>query len=70
MLKVLRQASLRLTASTQRGSLTINLAVIFSVLMVVPLAALVFGETADTHMILWDTPVAGHDRDGDDQLRG
>ncbi|MDK8626004.1 Na+/H+ antiporter subunit A [Corynebacterium appendicis] len=59
MLIVLRQASLRLTASTQRGSLTINLAVIFSVLMVVPLGALLFGDSADTHMILWDNPWQG-----------
>ena len=59
MLRVLRQASLRLTASTQRGSLTINLAVIFGVLLVVPLAALVLGRTTDTHMKLWDNPWQG-----------
>lgn len=59
ILKVLRQASLRLTASTQRGSLTINLAVIFSVLMVVPLGALIFGDREMTHMILWDNPWQG-----------
>ncbi len=59
ILKVLRKASLRLTASTQRGSLTINLAVIFSVLMVVPLGALIFGDGAMTNMILWDNPWQG-----------
>lgn len=59
ILKVLRQASLRLTASTQRGSLTINLAVIFSVLMVVPLGALILGERTSTQMILWDNPWQG-----------
>ena len=59
MLRVLRQASLRLTASTQRGSLTINLAVIFSVLLVVPLGALISGNMAVTHMILWDNPWQG-----------
>ena len=59
MLTKLRQISLRLTASTQRGSLTINLAVIFAVLMIVPLASLVFWPANDIRMILWDTPWQG-----------
>ncbi|WP_175934433.1 Na+/H+ antiporter subunit A [Corynebacterium sp. Marseille-P4321] len=54
ILKTLRTLSLRLTASTQRGSLVINLAVIFAVLMVVPLAYLVLGENSTIHMIVWD----------------
>jgi len=37
----LKRWSLKLTASTQRGSLTINLAIIFIVLAVVPLSALI-----------------------------
>ena len=59
MLKALRQASLRLTASTQRGSLTINLATIFAVLMVVPIGALIIGGANDIRMILWDSPWQG-----------
>ncbi|WP_066524018.1 Na+/H+ antiporter subunit A [Corynebacterium bouchesdurhonense] len=50
----LRTASLKLTASTQRGSLTINLAVIFFVLAAVPLACLVLGDTDAIRMVLWD----------------
>lgn len=53
----LRVWSLRLTASTQRGSLTINLAVIFLVLAVVPLGALVLGDSNAIQMIAWDTPL-------------
>lgn len=51
-----RTASLRLTASTQRGSLTINVGVIFSVLVALPMIALFVGERTDVRMKLWDTP--------------
>ena len=54
ILATLRRWSLRLTASTQRGSLTINLAVIFTVVMVVPLAALILGASNSIRMIVWD----------------
>ena len=50
----LRRWSLKLTASTQRGSLSINLAVIFTVLAVVPLAALILGESNNIRMTVWD----------------
>ena len=59
ILHQLRNASLKLTASTQRGSLTINLAVIFATLMVIPLAALILGQSNDIHMLLWDNPWQG-----------
>ena len=54
ILATLRRWSLRLTASTQRGSLTINLAVIFAVVMVVPLAAMILGPSNSIQMIVWD----------------
>lgn len=59
IVSVLRNASLKLTASTQRGSLSINLAVIFATLMVVPLGAIILGESNDIRMILWDSPWQG-----------
>ncbi|SDL94210.1 multisubunit sodium/proton antiporter, MrpA subunit /multisubunit sodium/proton antiporter, MrpB subunit [Corynebacterium mycetoides] len=59
IIRTLRIASLRLTASTQRGSLTINLATIFLVLMVVPLAGLILGPSTDIRMIVWDSPWQG-----------
>ncbi|WP_291314005.1 Na+/H+ antiporter subunit A [Corynebacterium sp. UBA2622] len=55
----LRTWSLKLTASTQRGSLAINLAVIFTVLMTVPLAALALGRSNSIRMIVWDSPLQG-----------
>ncbi|WKD58195.1 Na(+)/H(+) antiporter subunit A [Corynebacterium capitovis DSM 44611] len=55
----LSKVSLRLTASTQRGSLTGNLAVIFFVLAFLPLAALVLGPSNSIRMILWDSPWQG-----------
>ena len=54
ILHTLHRWSLKLTASTQRGSLAINLAVIFFVLMVVPLAALILGSSNNIRMIVWD----------------
>ncbi|BAU97084.1 monovalent cation/H+ antiporter subunit A [Corynebacterium suranareeae] len=55
----LRVLSHRLTASTQRGSLTLNIGVIFFVLALVPLIALITGERNVVRMELWDTPVQG-----------
>ncbi|AWB82660.1 Na+/H+ antiporter subunit A [Corynebacterium yudongzhengii] len=50
-----RKISLRLTAQTQRGSLTINLGVIFTVMILLPGSALLLGELNDVRMVLWDT---------------
>nr|WP_152821758.1 MULTISPECIES: Na+/H+ antiporter subunit A [unclassified Corynebacterium] len=52
----LRRASLRLTASTQRGSLMVNLGIIFAVLTLLPLAALIAGERNNIRMELWGNP--------------
>ena len=54
LMDTLRRWSLKLTASTQRGSLTINLAVIFTFLAVVPLAALILGDSNNIRMQVWD----------------
>lgn len=51
-----RNLSLRLTASTQRGSLITNLSIIFVVLLAMPMVALVVGERNDVRMELWSTP--------------
>ncbi|GAB3594443.1 Na(+)/H(+) antiporter subunit A [Corynebacterium faecale] len=59
ILDYLRVLSLRLTASTQRGSLTLNIGVIFLVLAVVPMVALILGERNDVRMELWDNPFQG-----------
>lgn len=59
ILNALRRLSLKLTASTQRGSLTINLAVIFTVLAVVPLGFLIAGDTDTIQMTLWDSTWQG-----------
>lgn len=56
VLDFLRHLSLRLTASTQRGSLAVNLGIIFSVLIVLPSAALILGDRPDVRMVLWDSP--------------
>ncbi|MBZ8176512.1 Na+/H+ antiporter subunit A [Corynebacterium poyangense] len=55
-LDFLRNLSLRITASTQRGSLTINLGIIFLVLSLLPLSALILGHRPEVRMMLWDTP--------------
>lgn len=55
----LRVISLRLTASTQRGSLTLNIGMIFFVLTFVPLIALITGERSVVRMELWDSPIQG-----------
>lgn len=59
VLDMLRKISLRMTASTQRGSLTFTLGVIFVVLGVLPMGALILGERNDVRMELWDTPWQG-----------
>ncbi|GAB3945968.1 Na+/H+ antiporter subunit A [Corynebacterium tapiri] len=56
VLHFLRVISMKLTASTQRGSLTTNLGVIFIVLILLPVISLLLGERNDVRMILWDTP--------------
>ena len=59
ILDYLRVLSVRLTASTQRGSLTLNIAVIFFVLALVPMVALIMGERSAVRMELWDNPFQG-----------
>lgn len=59
LLAQLRNLSLGLTASTQRGSLVINLGVIFAVLAAVPLGYLILGDSNEIRMILWDSPWQG-----------
>lgn len=54
VLAFLRNLSLRITASTQRGSLQINLAMIFVVLIALPIVALISGQRNDVTMILAD----------------
>ncbi|QGU05585.1 Na+/H+ antiporter subunit A [Corynebacterium comes] len=56
VLDSLRYLSLRLTASTQRGSLAVNLGIIFSVLIALPSVALALGDRPDVRMVLWDSP--------------
>ena len=56
LVDLLRKASLRLTAQTQRGSLKINAAVIFGVLVLLPSVGLLLGDRNDVHMRLWDSP--------------
>lgn len=59
VLELLRMASLRLTATTQRGSLPINEAIILLTLVCVPVIALITGERTAVRMNLWDSPVQG-----------
>ncbi|MEJ6013113.1 Na+/H+ antiporter subunit A [Corynebacterium sp. H127] len=59
VLEVLRTASLRLTASTQRGSLPINEAIILLTLVLLPISALITGQRSSVRMELWDSPVQG-----------
>ncbi|HZK32645.1 MAG TPA: Na+/H+ antiporter subunit A [Corynebacterium sp.] len=56
VLTFFRNLSLRLTASTQRGSLAGNLGVIFLVLILLPGSALLLGQRNDVRMVLWDSP--------------
>lgn len=55
ILNQLRRISLRLTASTQRGSLQYNLGVIFAVLAVVPLIALLLGDRTNIRLNLGES---------------
>lgn len=57
VLEYLRTISLRLTASTQRGSLVIDLGTIFVVLFILPITVLVLGDRTVVRMELWDTPM-------------
>lgn len=56
VLHFFRTLSLRITASTQRGSLVINLGVIFAVLTVMPMIALILGDRPEVHMVVAETP--------------
>ncbi|MDO4929368.1 MAG: Na+/H+ antiporter subunit A [Corynebacterium sp.] len=55
VLDALRWVSLRLTASTQRGSLVYNLATIFTVLAALPLVLLLLNEKDSVRIELWDS---------------
>lgn len=52
----LRKLSLHTTATTQRGSLQLNLTVIFATLMLLPLAMLIKGDLTDIRMIVAENP--------------
>ena len=52
----MRQLSLRTTATTQRGSLQLNLTVIFATLMLLPLAMIIKGDLTDIRMIVAENP--------------
>ena len=52
----LRKLSLRTTATTQRGSLQLNLTVIFATLMLLPLAMIIKGDLTDIRMIVAENP--------------
>ena len=56
ILNRLRRISLRLTASTQRGSLQYNLGVIFVMLTVLPLVALLLGDRTNIRLNLGESP--------------
>ncbi|MEZ2122716.1 Na+/H+ antiporter subunit A [Corynebacterium sp. CCM 9203] len=59
VIDMLRRISLRITATTQRGSLPVNEAVILATLVILPLTMLVTGSRTDIRMELWDSPVQG-----------
>lgn len=59
VLEFLRNISLRITASTQRGSLPINEAVILLTLVLLPMLALITGARSDVRMEMWDSPIQG-----------
>lgn len=56
-LRLLDVAAVRLTAITQRGSLPVNQAVIFTTLVLLPLSALMIGARDRVDLRLWDTPL-------------
>lgn len=59
ILELARRLSLRVTTATQRGSLPLTEGTILMVLIVVPLATLVFGSRDNLRMTLWDTAAQG-----------
>lgn len=59
VLDFLRTISLRLTATTQRGSLPINEAIILGTLVLLPLLSLIAGERTEVRMEMWDSPIQG-----------
>lgn len=59
VISFLRHLSLKLTASTQRGSLMLNLATIFVVLVITPTTLLFLGARTDVRMQLWNNPLEG-----------
>lgn len=54
-----RKLSLRVTAATQRGSLPFTEATILTVLIFVPISALLLGERNNLEMVLWDSAPQG-----------
>ncbi|ERS51689.1 MULTISPECIES: Na+/H+ antiporter subunit A [Corynebacterium] len=56
VISTLRKLSLRTTAVTQRGSLQLNLTVIFATLMVLPLTMLITGDLTDIRMVVAENP--------------
>ncbi|MDK8881310.1 Na+/H+ antiporter subunit A [Corynebacterium striatum] len=52
----LRQLSLHTTASTQRGSLQMNMSIIFATLMVLPVIMLIRGDLTNVRMIVAENP--------------
>lgn len=59
VLEWLRKISLRITATTQRGSLPINEAIILLTLVLLPLLSLITGERSFVRMEMWDSPIQG-----------
>lgn len=59
VLNTFRRVSLRITATTQRGSLPLNEGVILLTLVLVPIAALLSGARNTIRMELWDSPTQG-----------
>lgn len=57
LLRLLDVAAVRLTGITQRGSLPINQAMIFTTLVALPLVALTLGARNHVVLHLWDTPL-------------
>ena len=56
VISTLRKLSLRTTAITQRGSLQLNLTVIFATLMILPLFMLITGDLTDIRMVVAENP--------------
>ena len=59
ILNLFRHLSLKITASTQRGSLPINEGIILLTLVIVPITALLSGARNTIRMELWDSPIQG-----------